>query len=74
MKKTIVEMSDDAGEQMVNKVKESPFYSIQLDECTDTSSQPQLSVFIRYVSNDEGLEGLLSCKALQLYAKGENIF
>ena len=39
-------MSDDVLEQILTHVKEFPFYSIQLDKCTDVAGLPQLSVFI----------------------------
>ena len=35
VKKRIVDMSNYVLEQILTYVKESPFYSIQLDECTD---------------------------------------
>jgi len=66
----IVAMSDDTREQIVNQVKEFPFYSIHLDECIDIASQQQFSVFIRYISNDDISEYLLFCKVLQLHTKG----
>ena len=51
-----------------------PFYAIQLDESTVIAGLPQLSLFIRYISNGEVLEELLFCKALQLHTRGEDIF
>ena len=44
-------MSDDVIEKILTHVKESPFYSIQLDECTVSTGLPQLLVFIRYINN-----------------------
>ena len=74
VKRRIVDMSDDVLEQILIQVKESPFYSIQLDESTDIAGLPQLSVFIRYINNAAVSEDLLFCKALKLYTKGEDIF
>jgi len=54
----ILETSDNVLEQTVNQVK-VPFYSIQLDECTDTASQPHLSMFIRCVYS-RGVQHFLS--------------
>ena len=73
-KRRIEDMSSDVLNQIVKQVKASPFYAIQLDESTDVASQPQLSVFIRYVNNEEISEDMLFCKALPLHTKGEDIF
>ena len=35
VKRRTVDTSNDILEQILTHVKESPFYSIQLDECTD---------------------------------------
>ena len=53
VKRRIVDISDDVLEQILTHVKKSPFYSIQLklDEYTDITSVPQLSVIIRYINN-----------------------
>ena len=71
VKRRIVNMSDDALEQILTHVKGSPFYSIHLNECTDITGLPQLSVFTRYIAVSEDL---LFCKALKLHRKGEDIF
>ena len=73
VKRHIVDMSDNVFEKLTH-AKESLFYSIQLDECTDITSLPQLSVFFRYINNDAVSEDLLFCKALKLHTKGEDIF
>ena len=44
-------MPDNVLEQILTHKKESPFYSIQLDEYTGITDVPQLSVFIRYMNN-----------------------
>ena len=67
-------MSDDVLEQIQIHVKESPFYFIQLDESTDIAGLPQLSVFIRWISNPAVSEDLLFCKALKLHTKDKYIF
>ena len=67
VKRRILDMSHDILEQISGQVNTSPFYAIQLDESTDIAGLPQLSLFIRYISNGEVLEELLFCKALQLH-------
>ena len=74
MKRRIVDMSDNVLEQIPTHVKESPFYSIQLDEYTDITGLSQLSVFIHYMNNAAVSEYLLFCKALKLHTKCEDIF
>ena len=74
VKRRILDMSHDVLEQIIGQVNTSPFYAIQLDESTDIAGLPQLSLFILYISNGEVLEELLSCKALQLHTRGEDIF
>ena len=74
VKRRIEDISSDVFNQIVKQVKASPFYAIQLDESTDVASHPQLSVFIRYVNNEEISEDMLFCKALPLHTKGEDIF
>ena len=74
VKRSIVDMSNDVLEQMLNEVKNSPLYSIQLDESTDVAGLSQLSVFIRYIYNAEVSKNLLVCKELKLCSAGEDIF
>jgi len=52
VKGRVVEMSDAVLEQIANRVKRSPFYSIQLNECTEIVREPYLSMLYRCVSND----------------------
>ena len=52
---------------------ESPFYSILLDESTDTADLQQLSVFIRDIIN-AAVTDLFFCKPLKLHTKGKDIF
>ena len=56
VKRWILDMSHDVLEQIIGHVNTSPFYLIQLDESTDIADLPQLSLFIRYISNGEALE------------------
>ena len=74
VKQRILDISHDILEQIISQVNTSPFYAIQLDKSTDFAGVPQLSLFIRYISNGEVLEKLLFCKPLQLHTRGEDIF
>ena len=51
VKRRTVYMSDNVLVQILTHVKEFPFYSNQLDQCTDIAGLAQLSVFIRYINN-----------------------
>ena len=74
VKRRNLDMSHDVLEQIIGQVNTSSFYAIQLHESTDIAGLPQLSLFIRYISNGEVLEKLLFCKALQLHTRGKDIF
>ena len=49
VKKRISEMSQDILLQVVEEVRPSPLFSLQLDESTDISSSAQLLVYARYI-------------------------
>ena len=49
VKKCISETSQDISLQVVEKVRSSPLFSLQLDESTDISSCAQLLVYARYI-------------------------
>ena len=62
----IKEISQNIKEQVVDKIKKFPYFSIQLDESTDFSQYSQLLVFVRYVHDGNFKEELLFCKPLKL--------
>ena len=74
VKRLIADKSNDVLQQIVNQVKKSSLYWIQLDESIDIAGLPQISVFIRYINNVTISEDFLFCKVLKLHTKGENIF
>ena len=47
VKRRIKEMADDIENQVLKMVKNSTFYSIQLDESTDVSNEALLLFFVR---------------------------
>ena len=57
------EMAGDIENQVIKMVKNSPFYSIQLDESTDVSSKTLLLCFVR-VECEEELKEKLICSQL----------
>ena len=58
VKRRIKEMADDIENQVIKMVKNSPFYSIQLDECTDVSNKALLFCFVRVECEGELQEKL----------------
>ena len=70
----IQEMSDDIKNQVVDQIKQSPSYVLQLDESTDVSSCAQLMVYVRYIHNCDFKEELLFCHPLDSQTRGIYIF
>ena len=60
----IIEMSNDINCQQLEKIKSSPYYSIQWDESTDVSNAALLLVFVRYCVDGNIHDDLLFCKEL----------
>ncbi len=60
----IKDISNNIRELVVEKIRKSPFFAIQLDETTDVSSLSQLLVYVRYIYNDELITDFLFCKPL----------
>ncbi|KAI6651106.1 Zinc finger BED domain-containing protein 5-like [Oopsacas minuta] len=60
VQKRIIDMSEDVLEQILQQLNDSVYYAIQLYESTEIASMPQLSVFIRYVSDCETIENFRS--------------
>ncbi|XP_065675668.1 zinc finger BED domain-containing protein 5-like [Hydra vulgaris] len=52
-KRRITDISSNIKENVINEIKESPYFSIHLDESTDVSSIAQLIVFCRYIHNNK---------------------
>lgn len=51
VKRRIDDMAEDITNQVVDAVKQSPFFAIQLDESTDVAQCSQLLVFVRYIQD-----------------------
>lgn len=70
----ISDMANNTKEQLVQAVRESSWFAIQIDETTDVAGLAQLIVFVRGVHGDEVFEDLLFCKPLNVSTKGRDIF
>ncbi|XP_047480177.1 SCAN domain-containing protein 3-like [Penaeus chinensis] len=70
----VSEMSAYIQDQVVNKLKASQSFSLQVDESTDISGQAQLVSFVRYIDEDDIKEHILFCKKMEEHTTGEAIF
>ena len=74
VKKRISEMNQDILLQVVEEIKSSPIFSLQLDESTDVSSCVYLLVYARYIFENNIKEQYLFLEPLSTICKGENVF
>ena len=70
----ISEISENQLQQLIDRVKNSPRFAIQLDESTDITNAAQLMVFIRYAHGSNMLEDMLFCQQLERQTTGNDIF
>jgi hypothetical protein len=64
IQRRIVEMSIDINEQLIDRIKNSGQFSMQLDETTDTNKCAQLMTYVRIIGVDNLEEHFLFCKSL----------
>lgn len=70
----IIDMSNDIKSQLIESLKKSGQFSLQLDESTDISDDAQLMAYVRYQGADDIKEEFLFCKPLHTTTTGEDIF
>ena len=75
-KRRIDVMAVDCENQLIQEVRNSPYFAIQLDESTTVASEALLLVFVRYLNtNDNSLRSdLLHSVNLSTTTRGEDIF
>ncbi|XP_065663055.1 zinc finger BED domain-containing protein 5-like [Hydra vulgaris] len=73
VKRRITDISSNIKENVINEIKESPYFSIQLDDSTDVSSMAQLIVFCRYIHNNKFKEEFLFSSFLETTTKAADI-
>ncbi|XP_067936683.1 protein FAM200C-like [Watersipora subatra] len=64
VKSRIDDMSADIKRQVIEKIKSSPMFAIQLDESADVASISQLMVFAHYIHRETIEEKFLFCSSL----------
>lgn len=70
----IRDMSNYVETSVVEKIKKSPVFSIQVDESTDVANLSILLVIARYLNENVPEENLLLCYPLTERCTGEDIF
>lgn len=65
----IGDMAQDVSAQLLEQVRASEYFALQLDESTDLSCEAQLLVYIRFISNDRFVEEIRFLK----HSKGERL-
>ncbi|XP_057654818.1 zinc finger BED domain-containing protein 5-like [Diorhabda carinulata] len=74
VKRRIKEMSINVKESLISALKESDFYSLQLDERTDIADNTNLLCFVRFTFNGAIEEEILFCHSQKTSATGQDIF
>ena len=69
----ISEISKNQLQQLMDRVKNSPRFAIQLDESTNMTNAVQLMIFIRYAHGSNMLEDMLFCQPLEGQTTGNDI-
>ncbi|XP_066465575.1 zinc finger BED domain-containing protein 5-like [Tiliqua scincoides] len=69
----IDEMSQWVEELLIQRVRDSKFFSLLLDESTDVGGLCQLLVFVRYIWNNQPHEDMLCCQPIS-QSTSEEIF
>ncbi|XP_066983785.1 protein FAM200C-like [Macrobrachium rosenbergii] len=73
VKQRIDDMLQDIKSQVIEKIKLSPFFAIQLDETTDVAHLPQLLVYARFISENQVEEEFFFCSPLITTTNAEDI-
>ncbi|XP_060759506.1 zinc finger BED domain-containing protein 5-like [Neoarius graeffei] len=70
----ISDMAEDVSTQLLEQVRASDYYALQLDESTDVANVAKLLVYIRFFQGEKFAEEILFCKALERRGTGREIF
>jgi len=70
----ITVMSKDIEENVQEKLQNTSYFALQVDESTDISGKAQLLAFIRFVNDDDITENFFCCKELPETTKGQDVF
>ena len=67
-------MTEDVTVQLLEQVKNSEYFALQLDESTGVANKAQLPVYIRFISGLKFVEEIQLCKAMTSRTTGKDIF
>uniref|UniRef100_A0A9J8C488 Uncharacterized protein n=1 Tax=Cyprinus carpio carpio TaxID=630221 RepID=A0A9J8C488_CYPCA len=67
-------ISTDIFNQLISRIKNSEFFSLQIDESTDVANLANLLVYVRYLFENTVHEDFLFCRPLVTHSTGEDIF
>ncbi len=70
----ILDMAQDVKEQVLDSIRHSPFFALQIDQPTDVASCAQLLTYERYVKNMDIQEKFLFSSPLPTQKTGEYYF
>ncbi|KAM4565936.1 zinc finger BED domain-containing protein 5-like [Odontesthes bonariensis] len=70
----ISDMALDVKDQVIDAIKESKVFALQIDESTDVASCAQVLVYVRYRECLDITEEFLFCRPLPARATGEEMF
>jgi zinc finger BED domain-containing protein 5/7/8/9 len=65
MQRRTCDIAGDLLDQLVEKLKLSPYFAIQLDESTDCANIAQLLCMVRYIDGDSLKDDMLFCRPLE---------
>ncbi|XP_072401679.1 protein FAM200C-like [Diabrotica undecimpunctata] len=74
VKRKIYDIALDLKNQLLQKLKDSPFFSLQCDETTDISKHAQLLFHCRFIDRKRFLEEILFSTSLETTTKAIDIF
>ncbi|XP_063050114.1 zinc finger BED domain-containing protein 5-like, partial [Engraulis encrasicolus] len=74
VQRRIAVMAEDVEKQLITRVRQSPLFSLQLDESTDIGNEANLLCYIRYICDGAVHDDFLFCESLQTNTTGEAIF
>jgi hypothetical protein len=66
-------MSTEIENEVIERIKSSGCYALQLDETTDVAGLAVLLVIVRYINNNTTEDELLFCKPLKTRTTAEDI-
>jgi len=70
----INDTSEDIEQQVLNELRDSLIFALQVDESKDISGEAQLLVFVRMAVDDDIRENFCCCKTLPETTRGEDVF